>query len=440
MVLLCLLVILVVVCWLTYLLNDSDPISPPLLFGLGFTFCALFACLLSDRWNYEMGGETFSVILGGVVVFCVASFVVRRRSTGDLIESGQTDSSRWVLPASKALNIAFLLIEIVVLIWSLQLICSTYPSDSIPGSVARYNSVIKFTDEGSDIFQFPLSQLRSVTGMLGYVFAYYVAQSIVVKKSSTFYWDIAGLIIACFIQIMSANRTTAVGFMFCFAIAYFILKRQMNKRLPVVNLKTAMIVLTVCCVFIISFQGIAQVLQGRSASSDPLTYISAYIGAQIPNLDSYITSGSASSNTEIWGYMTFRNSIRWIGTQFGISDFIYQYDLPFNSINGYSTGNVYTTFYSFIYDFGYFGMVVLIAVMAIVSQLVYSKCIKFNSGIFSSAWIVVYSIIAYALILSFFSNKFYENVIVITIVYRIIYLLLIYFFIYIFTRNKVSSE
>ena len=386
-------------------------------------------------WDYEMTAAAFTVILMGCLLFTTSAELFERAAPKH-VDCGDDRDSR--LPFSKTYALALTVFVLVVMFFSLRLIVQAYPSDSLSGSIARYNSVVKFTDDGTDAFPSPWDKLRNLASMAGYLFAFYFAQSVVEKDRAAFGISLAGTVVACVFQVISASRTMAVGYIFCFVVSYVMLRRHRDGRLPKVRVKTILMIVAAVSLFLVSFQFVAQTVQGRSTSSDPLVYISAYIGAEIPNLDCFLQAGGADTNPVIWGYMTFRNTIRWIGQQFGIVDFIYQYDLPFNVINGVSTGNVYTTFYAFIYDFGYVGFVLLTALMAIVSQAVYSKSCKFNSGLASSVWVIIYSIIAYALLLSFFSNKFYENVFVITFVYKLIYLVILYVPILLLSKGELA--
>lgn len=63
------------------------------------------------------------------------------------------------------------------------------------------------------------------------------------------------------------------------------------------------------------------------------------------------------------GSQVFRNIYTYLGGKYGISQYLYQLDLPFLKHNGLNTGNVYTTFYQFYYDFGYDGIVPLMAIL-----------------------------------------------------------------------------
>lgn len=439
-----LLIILVCTCAIVYLFNDRDPLSPAFLFTIGFALCAFSTVFFSERWAYEMSAEVFFVVVGGVLTFAVVSFVCllanRQREARRQRQGKGCNERQWMLPVNKGLLVAFVVFEGIVLYWSMVVIIDTYPAENISRSIGLYNSAVKFTDEGADIFRTPLSQMRSISSMLGYVFAFYVAQSFALSKKEGRGVQMLGLLLACLLQLASANRTVAVGYIFCFVIAYFILKRKLENDSPVIGVRMVFVLICVAVLFIASFQTIAEVVQGRTTSSDSLGYLSAYIGAQLPNLDTFIQSGDVHEDSGIFGYMTFRNSIRWIGLQFAIPEFVYQYDLPFNTINGVSTGNVYTTFYAFLYDFGIAGCILLTGLMAAFSQLVYQKSKALDSGFYSGLWVILYTMVAYALILCFFSNKFYENIFTISMIYRIIYLVVIFWVIKYFSQRETKTD
>lgn len=76
---------------------------------------------------------------------------------------------------------------------------------------------------------------------------------------------------------------------------------------------------------------------------------------------------------ELWGSQVFRNIYTYLGGKYGISQYLYQLDLPFLKHNGLNTGNVYTTFYQFYYDFGYDGIVPLMAIIALYFSCAYRK-------------------------------------------------------------------
>jgi oligosaccharide repeat unit polymerase len=159
---------------------------------------------------------------------------------------------------------------------------------------------------------------------------------------------------------------------------------------------------------LLSFQSLVDLL-GRTSSirENLFDYLAKYSGAQIKNLDIFLQE-QTSNKSVIWGKNSFYTLIQWLGPYIGITDNNYNLDLPFRAVNGYGLGNVYTTFYAYIYDFGYNGMLILVGIMAVVSQYFYEKCKHTFSNGYPRLSEMIYGLIAGALVLSFFSNKFYE--------------------------------
>lgn len=134
-----------------------------------------------------------------------------------------------------------------------------------------------------------------------------------------------------------------------------------------------------------------------------LESIYVYIGAPIQNLDTYLQG--TRHTPELWGSQVFRNIYTYLGGKYGISQYLYQLDLPFLKHNGLNTGNVYTTFYQFYYDFGYDGIVPLMAIIALYFSCAYRKI--YNNKPFT---IIIYAYLFNDLIMLIFSDRFYETV------------------------------
>ena len=147
-----------------------------------------------------------------------------------------------------------------------------------------------------------------------------------------------------------------------------------------------------------------------------------YAGAPIFNLDIYL--GNPWQQTQgIFGEITFIHLINWIGRKFEISSLVYEYDLPFLSYQNYNLGNVYTTFYAFIYDFGLIGVVVLTGIMATICIWLYNKVKEAKIAENNINFIVIcYAYLVNSLIMLPFSNMFYETVVNISTLYRFVFL------------------
>ena len=138
---------------------------------------------------------------------------------------------------------------------------------------------------------------------------------------------------------------------------------------------------------------------------------------------------------DIWGKETFAYFINWIGNKTGDANLIYNLDLPFIKLNDFNMGNVYTTFYMFVYDFSTIGVIWCTAIMAAISQIFYELSIENKkTKIFT---IIMYSMIVPQLALSFFSNKFYEAFATYTFMQKIVIILIL---ILVVLRYRVSFK
>lgn len=396
-------------------LDKMDCISPAVLFCAGFLACAIGALLASDMWSYSMTIDAFLLLIIGIIVFVIFSFGCKC-AIGCRALPGYS-----AVAANRSMLLVVSVLMLAVLVWTSVFLSERFPASSLSESINQYNHAVKFTDAGFSGFPFPLGPLRSFCGMAGYVYAFLFAQSIATGQKSDRAILLFGLALACLIQIVTASRTAAIGYIFCAVVSFFIIKQRTNGR-ALLTMRSLLVLMGIAIALGLTFQAIGSAVQGRVSSLSFSEFLPVYIGAQIPNFDSFVSEGGGGE-ADLFGYMTFRNTIHWFGTHLGISDWVYQYDLPFLSRNGLSTGNVYTTFYAFLYDFGIVGLILLTAVMAVVSELIYHKA-KSEDGAASCTWVIVYSIVAYALALSFFSNKFYEGIITINMLFKLIYLLI----------------
>ena len=98
---------------------------------------------------------------------------------------------------------------------------------------------------------------------------------------------------------------------------------------------------------------------------------------------------------------TFYSLWSWLGKELPLRD------LPFNTVNEFNLGNVYTTYYDYIYDFGYSGIIPLISIMAVLQQLLFEKVRWGKCNNKMVFWYVLFGYEFPNILFSFFSNEFY---------------------------------
>lgn len=235
-----------------------------------------------------------------------------------------------------------------------------------------------------------------------YVLLYILINNLAVKKKIEII-QIIYLGIYAFDQMLSGGRT-ALFRMITAILIITVICFGLNKRRNFTKLlfKIVGIIFGIILLLI----GINMLLNRTGENSTLnliLESIYVYIGAPIQNLDTYLQG--TRHTPELWGSQVFRNIYTYLGGKYGISQYLYQLDLPFLKHNGLNTGNVYTTFYQFYYDFGYDGIVPLMAIIALYFSCAYRKI--YNNKPFT---IIIYAYLFNDLIMLIFSDRFYETV------------------------------
>lgn len=143
-------------------------------------------------------------------------------------------------------------------------------------------------------------------------------------------------------------------------------KKSKRRRL---KFRQILLVILIAVIVVGTFQKVGELL-GRVSAADFGGYLSTYLSAPIRNLDYYINNvmGRSFSRPDVWGKMTFVRMINFLGGFLKIDSWVYELDLPFLRSNGYVCGNVYTTFYAYLYDFGVTGVIVLMILGGIYYQ------------------------------------------------------------------------
>lgn len=195
-------------------------------------------------------------------------------------------------------------------------------------------------------------------------------------------------------------------------ILFYLLRYKVNNENRKEQLNFLLKVLMILLLF-----GLAMILMmtliGRNSASIRINeYIFTYLGAPLVNLDNYFAKG-VNSHTWLYGAQTFKSFFNYIGKWTGniellsyptINTFTY-------SNNGIEIGNVYTTFYAWIYDFGYFGILLLLP-LAFYYCFSY-RYIEINVDLSKNRINFILFLFSYLfndLIMLFFSNRFYETI------------------------------
>ena len=408
--------------------------NPTFLFASGFALQSLIGIFYIKKWQLNLHLNTFLVIALGVTEFfltCVLiNFIVKKAQNkkGNEIKNAKLtliDIKLW----KKLVLIAIIAVIGIIYLKSIyKVVLDTgFESHKFKDVIARYDALLKFTETGIKI-PFIASNLFLFTTACGYFFAYVIANNFLVNKKL----DITNAIIflICIIlSTFSGSRTNSIMLLVALFIDYVVLKEKANVGKSPLGKKELSIIGIVMVVLVVTFFSFGKALGRNLDGLNKADYVAEYLGAEVKNLDIFLQTDIAEHRADKpWGSQTFFSLVLTFGEKLHLKNYKpYNLDLPQNRVNQYDLGNVYTTFYQYIYDFGYIGEVVLVFIMAAISELVYEG-IKYDSKNKKIILAIAYSNIANCLVFSFFSNKFYENIIAMNFLKNIIFWWVLYLF------------
>lgn len=405
-----LLIVMLFFVALSFYFNDFDVMSPAFLFSVSILLGVFFATIYKNRWDLNLGWQTFLVISGGTLTFLVTSFLIKmyfeKNNILGSINKNQSGKYYFIDNWKIYLFIAF---EIFVVFYTIYTVVSLTDGEykNVTDSIVKFRHSNVFSKE-KILLPRLLSYSRMAVNTAGYWFSYVFVSNWLATKKIDF-----RLLMIIFISMMSSfilgGRNGMVNIMIALIASYFILINYQTGFAKNLNLKLFLKLLLVFGVLLISFESLA-ILIGRSSfeGTSKLDYLAVYIGAPVKNLDTFLTEFSGPKGWQ--NSQTFNHVVNWLGNKLHEPSLQYVLDLPFRSIDNQTLGNVYTTFYPYVYDFGYLGVPILIFIMSSITQILYEFVKRGNS--YSKVPLIrnmVYSYIVSSLLLSFFSNKFYEQ-------------------------------
>ena len=399
-------VLLVIILLIIFSLkrNNYEVISPSFLFLMPFLLSLFFTSINIEKWSVDLSEKTTLVLALGLVSFVVGTMMIRRKNTINIKYNCITSY------VSNTKLLIWLVIQIFILF-------STYREYSILVGTTDIkiimNSIRSETFNGNNgiIIPWYISLMTSFSLMSGLFTSLILGYSLTTNflgRHKFLVLSFFNYAISILIFLLGGSRGGMYILLVSLFIFFFTFYYKKNKWAKKIKFRYIAIAALIVFIILYEFKNFA-LLMGKDyvANIESLDYLSIYLGSQIKNLDCGL---SWDYESEILGKETFRTFVQLFSGLFGDKKYAeYNLFLPFNYVNGYDMGNVYTTFFPFYLDFGYLGVVFLSFIMGLISQFVYNKMKTCENPI--NLFSVVYGFIGYTLFFSFFSDKFYEEII-----------------------------
>lgn len=388
-----------------------DYMAPAFIFSTTFLLAILNYASNLNRWGGRMSVDTMMVILVGVTTYILVSVLVQSVDYRKNIIH-ELDNNLSIITYRKNVIVLFMIFEVIIsFLFAKQIILVTarYGTDgSLSSAVSMYQYLSKFTTLSFNIPSYILYSYILVTSS-GYIFGYILVNNYLsTKKIDSFLvlpWLVS--ITSCF---LTGSRGEFIRIILLMIVFYVVRKNNYINNIKQ-KIRTFSYLILSFILLVVSFEWLAK-LMGRDASLKMYDYISVYLGAPIENLNKYLrelaTIPVLSNGT--FGENTFREQFNWIYKLKGSTGKVVELNPPMNYSNGYNLGNVYTTFKFFFADGKIWGVILFTAIMAIILQVLYDYLKNKRMSSKVEIAFLIYGYLFSGMMLSFFSNRFYESI------------------------------
>ncbi|WP_281775463.1 O-antigen polymerase [Bifidobacterium ruminantium] len=405
---------------LLLLMYRGDFAEPSVLFVLGFILSTFNGLTNYQAWNFNLSLQTYVVVVIGALLFLVTSYAVK--SSFHAVMFGRKRSREYKKPRNITLPlwvyIAGLLFTCLsLLIVSRHVIAVTLPyggNGSLSQAIGLYDKVNKFSTKSVGISGLASLMCLSVNAM-AYVWLFLAMRSFVIQTLKKDYLALVNALATVPMTLMLGGRNTLIQLGVAIFTYWLLFRRQNNNwKSTRLRFRTVAWCIVVIAISLISFKPLLSLMGRKTDATSTYEYLSIYIGASLKNLDAFLTNSmnpALAVGPTQWGDMTLASTRASFPQLFGKTTIDWMRWQPFQRYNGEELGNVFTTYYAFIFDWGFIGAMVAIVLIAALSQLCYENVVYAlqygTSGVPLS--MMLYGAIGYCCAFSFFSNRWFST-------------------------------
>lgn len=401
-------VILLVSTVINYYLSARKIFNPAVVVSAVFFLSSLLGCIANIAVGIDVNNiYTVIIVVIGTSIFTLMNYIF---GTLNIVVEKDKDIKN-IKNVYKFLAVILLMATIVVNYNYIMMFGATYGAGAdFFDAAVKYKIIMTFSDLSAMLVTPPWYRtlLIYLANAIVIIFSFMYIKNTTLKNENSCFELL--VIILFFIEtLMDGSRSATFRLVTMLLFLWIYFKRRNIDFSPLKAVFKIILIMVAMSLFFIFYLVAVGRDDGSFDAELVLMQLFIYISAPIFNLDIYL-GNPWHATYGLLGEMTFVRLINSLGDKYGITNWIYALDLPYMSYQNYDLGNVYTTFYAFYYDFGFFGVIFLTAFMAFVSMWIYRKCFTDITSINGMFFVMCYSYLLNDLIMLPFSNRFYENV------------------------------
>lgn len=349
--------------------------NPSIIFSLTYFVSTFCTCLNVESWGVRLNYKAFWILFLGAVEFILISYIFhyifkKKNNKVNFFKLKEIN-----IP--KILLIALIIYDVVILGLLLKNVLEIASSFGNYGSFSEALTLFKrHTSYNKDAKLPSYLTILMKPLMAGAYVAIYIffnnifsTEEIIYKRLKKNWMYLIFPLLYCIQRIIESNRGSILNF-FVSAIILGIILWSINcKWEKVISIKTIIKLLIFAIIGLIIFYYSATIV-GRINNKKIFSYITFYIGGSIECFNQWT---QLPDDIEVVnGEYTFARTINDLNelhiTDYKLKNEKYSKFVYYNDV---MVGNIYTSYRSWIHDFGIVGIIVLQAILAIVINILY---------------------------------------------------------------------
>lgn len=400
-------------------ITKKDYFHPTNIIMILFTLYQFFLVLGSDYYKVDIISETFYVFAIFYVV--VTLLTLLSKSLFPNKYTFFTEKLEYVRIPTSIIYI-FIFVQLMFIYQQYQLTSEVVSyvyggAESISDTIEKFQHYTKFLSPYVDLRienYYLLVRWAALIVALTYYLIYVGINNYFVTGRIPL-WNVIVIFNFTLYLLTSGSRSPIFRLVTFILFIYIYLKIKTNPNFKI-NAKFVMQAIFYSIILVV-FSFLSLSLMGRAFDTEEisiLSYIFIYTAAPIQNLNMYLRDNYDSFGDRLFGEQTLAGIYNYIYSVTGDEDYkvlSLTEILPFNvSDNNLELGNVYTTFYMFIYDHGLTGVLMFSTIIFIYYIFSYSGIVSRRTTSTLSLQVFLYAYLINDLIMLPFSNRFFESV------------------------------
>lgn len=392
-----------VILLLEFALSDSDIMNPVFISCAVFLMSIFSAFYNVQIWKVDMSSTTVALILCSMGFMSLCSVIVTRLSARQIaprqmmMRPIRIENYKLVLILLLGVAAAYLYLHDIMRIaraggyisgGGLTAMLKAYRQSHFDSS-AMENSVSRATSYATDIYK-----------VMAHLVTYVAINNLLVARTKKERLKVIPLFSVTLLylatSILGAARFRILQMFAYIVIVFFMLYKKKNGWNKKFSIKTIFTIILAVFLVLALFVGLRSVI-GRESETDPLYYVTSYMGGSVQLLDMFIKRPLPPS--DIFGKESFYMIYSFLGRKMNIVEWQYTFVKEFRVSNGVNVGNVYSALRCFYYDFGFAGCVLCSGIVGVIYTLIYNGIGRRKLDPNIDLGIVAYGFIFYAIAL-----------------------------------------